>query len=148
MQLKIQRADKRHLAAINKLIVETRIGSPMKKIEGQFWFVRVDNKIVGCMGAELIGNNSAILTHLAVNESYRKRGIGMTLFKYVIDQVRRQNATTLALITMYYLFKRFKKRGFKLTKRALLPERVKNHWMFTAKRYMKCAAMIQEFPPQ
>lgn len=147
METKIFKADKRHLPAINDLIVRTKIGSRMKKLEGEFWCLRLDGQIVGCMGAELIGNNSAILTHLAVNESYRRRGVGMTLFSHAIEMVRREGATTFAFITMYYLFNRFKKRGFKVTRRAMLPETVRNHWMFTAKRYMKCAAMIREFPP-
>ncbi len=145
MRFSIQRADKRHLRDINRLVVETKIGSPMKTLEGRFWFVRVDGRIVGYVGAEMIGKDAAVLKHLAVDQQYRKRGIGMSLFRHAVAHVRARGATTIGFVTMYYHFNRFKKRGFKTRPRKLLPEKLQNHWMFTTKRYMKCAAMVQTF---
>lgn len=146
MQFTIHRADKRHLADINRLIIETRIGEPEHKLNGQFWFVRIDDRVVGIMGAEMIDKNTAALTHLAVDSSYRKRGIGMSLFDHAINHVRSLGATTVGFITMYYHFNRFKRYGFRTMPRKFLSEPLKSHWMFTAKRYMKCAAMVQTFP--
>ena len=117
----------------------------MKTLEGRFWFVRVDGRIVGYVGAEMIGKDAVVLKHLAVDQRYRKRGIGMSLFCHAVAHVRAQGATTIGFVTMYYHFNRFKKRGFKTRPRKLLPEKLQNHWMFTTKRYMKCAAMIQTF---
>ena len=145
MNFTIHKADKRHLADINRLIVGARIGSRMSALEGHFWFARADGRIVGCMGVEVIDANATVLTHLAVEEEYRKQGIGMTLFNHAIEYVRDSGAITIGFITMYYHFNRFKKRGFKTCPRKFLVEPIKSHWMFTAKRYMKCAAMVQSF---
>ncbi|MEK7118525.1 MAG: GNAT family N-acetyltransferase, partial [Patescibacteria group bacterium] len=86
----IHDADKRHLADVNRLIVGTRIGSAMKKLEGRFWFARVGGHIVGCMGVEVIGVKTAILTHLAVEEGYRRQGVGMSLFRHAMAVVRAE----------------------------------------------------------
>ena len=146
MHFTIHKADKRHLADINRLVVETKIGSPMEKLDGRYWIARVNGRVVGSMGAKIIGSNTAVLTTLAVEKSHRKLGVGMTLFDNAINYVRSQGATTIGFITMYYHFNRFKRRGFKTKPRKFLSEPLKSHWMFTAKRYMKCAAMIQSFP--
>lgn len=145
MSLTICRADKRHLSDINRLIVETKIGEPMDNLDGKFWFMKVNNRVVACVGIKIINENIAILIHLAVEKPYRRQGIGMALFNHAINHLRAQGITTVALITMYYHFNRFKKRGFKTMPRKLLPELIKGHWMFTSKRYMKCAAMIQNY---
>lgn len=145
MRFTVCKADKRHLPDISRLIVETKIGEAMDKLDGQFWFARMNGQIVGCMGAEMIDKDTAVLTHLAVDDSYRKQGIGMTLFDHAVNHVCAQGATTVGFITMYYHFRRFKRRGFETMPRKFLSEPLKSHWMFTAKRYMKCAAMVQTF---
>lgn len=145
MNIIIHRADQRHLKDISRLIVETKIGDPMKKLKGTFWFVRIDGKIVGCQGVEILENNTAILTYLAVDTDYRKRGIGTALFNHAMRFLRTRGVTTVAFVTMYYHFNKFKKKGFKTSPRKSLPDSVRNYWMFTVKRYMKCAVMIQNF---
>lgn len=142
----IHRANRHHLADINRLIVSANIGTPMNELEGIFWIAKVDHKVVGCVGAEIVGEDVAVLTYLAVEKDYRKNGIGMSLFNHSIRCcLLKRGIRFIAFITMYYHFRRFKKRGFRVLKRQLLPEAVVGHWMFTAKKYMKCAAMIQEF---
>jgi len=139
------KADKRHLSAINRLIVETRIGDPMDKLHGTFWFARVNGEIVGCAGVELIGNNAAVINYVAVRAGFRKKGIGMTLLGKVMGFARQQGVNLIGLVTMYYLFNRFKKRGFRTCPRKELPKALMDHWMFTAQRYMKCAAMFRRY---
>jgi len=68
----------------------------------------------------------------------------MALFAHALEHARGCGARTFAFLTMYYLFNRFKRRGFKTSPRQLLPEALRNHWMFVTKRYMKCAAMIKQ----
>ena len=148
MQFTIHKADKRHLPDINRLIVETRIGESEDKLDGQFWFAKVNGQIVGCMGGKMIDRNTAVLTHLAVDSSYRKQGIGMSLFDHTVNHFRSSGATNVGFVTMYYHFNRFKRRGFRTIPRKFLSEPLKSHWMFTAIRYMKCAAMVQTFPPR
>ena len=145
MNIVVYRADRRHLKDINRLIVETKIGDPMSKLKGIFWFVRMDGKIIGCQGVEILENNTAIFTYLAVDTDYRKCGIGTALFNHAMQFLRAQDIMVVAFVTMYYHFNKFKKKGFKTSPRRFLPDEVRNYWMFTAKRYMKCAAMIQNF---
>lgn len=142
MSCKISRADKRHLADINRLIVEAKISDPLDELPSTFWFVRKDGRIVGCVGGEFISDDAFVAQHLAVDKSYRKQGIGMTLFNHMVEHAIENGATTVSFITMYYHFRRFKKHGFRTIPRKQLPEHLQNHWMYTAKRYMKCAAMI------
>lgn len=145
MRFTIHEADKRHLRDINRLIVETNIRSAMKELEGRFWFARFNGSIVGCVGMEFVSPKTAIFTYLAVGKEYRHLGIGMSLHRHALASARKEGANVIAFITMYYHFNRFKKEGFKTQPRRFFPEDVREHWMFTAKRYMKCAAMIQEF---
>lgn len=142
MQLKILRADNRHLKDINRLIRGAKIGDGIKKPVKNFWIARLNKKIVGCAGLDLIGNKSAIFTHLVVAKKFRHQGIGLALINHRKRVARQRRANVLALITMYYYYNFYKRRGFKVVKRADLPEHLKNYWMFTAKRYKKCAVMI------
>lgn len=145
MNFTIHRADKRHLNDINRLIVEAKIGEPMDKFNGPFWFVRIDGRIVACAGLEFIYNKkAAVLTHLAVEKRLRRHGIGFTLIQHRINVAQKQGVKILALATMYYLFNFYKKRGFRTCPRKNLPDVVKDYWMFTVPRYKKCAVMIQE----
>ena len=146
MNFTIHAADTRHLPDINRLVVGVNIGSAMKKLEGCFWFARLSGRIVGCVGVERISDKTAILTHLAVEKRHRRLGIGMSLHQHAIATALKEGVRTIAFITMYYHFNRFKKEGFRTQPRRFLPDDVRGHWMFTAKRYMKCAAMIKKFP--
>lgn len=148
MKLAIHKANKRHLSDINRLVLKTGIGSPLKKLDGKYWVAKMDNRVVGSIGATMIGDTTAILANLAVEQLYRKQGIGMSLFDHAVNHVRSLGATTVGLVTMYYHFNRFKRRGFRTMPRKFLSEPLKSHWMFTAKRYMKCAAMVRTFPPK
>lgn len=157
MEFRIQQANCRHRLKIAELIVEGRIGedSLAKQLvslicsRAKYWFVRADGKIVGCVGADLIGGSrSAVLTHLVVEEEYRKQGIGMALFNHAINYCRGEGADTVAFVTMYYHFRRFKKLGFRVCRRAeITNSAIRNYWMFTTKRYMKCAVMMKKVRP-
>jgi N-acetylglutamate synthase-like GNAT family acetyltransferase len=146
MRFTIHKADKRHLSDINRLIVEARIGESEDALDGQFWVARVSGQIVGCVGGKMIDGNTAALTYLAVDSSYRRQGIGMSLFNHAVNHFCSRGATTVGFITMYYHFNRFKRRGFCTVPRKFLSEPLKSHWMFTARQYMKCAAMVRTFP--
>ena len=56
---------------------------------------------------------------------------------------KERGAKIVALVTMYYWFRFYKKRGFRTCPRADLPAVIKDYWMFTAPRYKKCAVMYQ-----
>lgn len=145
MPFSIHRADRRHLPDISRLIVETRIGDPLDHLPQNCWFARQDGRIVGFAAGEFADKRTFVGEYLAVEEGCRRQGIGMALFGHMVEDARRRGAKVMGFVTMYYLFNRFKKRGFRVVKRQDLPEALRSHWMFTVKRYMKCAAMIREF---
>ncbi|OGF61510.1 hypothetical protein A2662_01925 [Candidatus Giovannonibacteria bacterium RIFCSPHIGHO2_01_FULL_45_33] len=143
MKIKIVKADERHRKDINRLIREANIGDGIEGPVKNFWLAKLDDKIVGCAGLNFVGNKSAIFTHLVVEREYRHRGIGSALIVYRKRIAKEHDTDTLALITMYYHFNFYKRRGFKVVKRADLPNHLKNYWMFTAERYKKCAVLLQ-----
>ncbi len=50
----------------------------------------------------------------------------------------------MTLVSMYYHFNFYKHRGFRTIPRKELPADIIGYEQFTAKRYMKCAVMINE----
>lgn len=144
MEIKIIRAREQHRKEINRLIIGTRIGGPIKEPIKNFLIARVDGKTIGCAALECIGNGAAVFTHCAVQEEFRKKGIGSALVAERLRMARKKGIKILALVTMYYRFRFYKKRGFRTCPRAELPECVRNYWMFTEKKYKKCAVMIRK----
>ncbi len=141
----IRKADTRHKREIHKLVAGANMGRPLNELAKKLWFVKENGRIVACIGGEFIDDDTFIMQHLAVEKAYRKRGIGMTLFNHAVGYATKNGATTRSVLTMYYHFRRFKRRGFRTLPRKLLPDSLRNFWMYTEKRYMKCAAMIQVF---
>lgn len=141
---KILRADSRHRADINRLIRGANIGSGLNPNEPvrNFWVVKVDNKIVACAGLDFF-NDAAILTALVVEKARRHRGIGGALIRHRLEVAKRRGAKAVALVTMYYHFNLYKRRGFKTCPRKNLPKNIKDYGQFTTKRYMKCAVMFK-----
>lgn len=144
MHIKIAKADERHRRDIDRLLKKAKIGC-LGKAEPvrNFWFVREGGRIIACAGLDFF-NDAAIFTSLVVEREFRKRGIGSRLIQRRMAAAKEHRAKILALVTMYYHFNFYKRRGFRTCPRANLPECIKNYWMFTVKRYKKCAVMYQE----
>lgn len=142
MQIKIQKADQRHRKEINRLINQA-LGSSIKGSLKDIWFVRVKGEIVATGGLNFYQDQAAIFTHLVVKKEFRRQGIGSALIRHRMKVAEERGATILALVTMYYRYNFYKRRGFKTCPRKDLPESIKNHWMFTVQRYKKCAVMYQ-----
>ena len=144
MNFKIIKAREEHRKDISRLLRTTRIGSFGKheRIKN-FWVVKMNDRIVACAGLDFFDKEIAIFTHLAVEKEFRHQGIGSALIRLRMDKAKKRGAKILAFVTMYYWFRFYKKRGFRTCPRKNLSENIKNYWMFTAKRYMKCAVMYQ-----
>jgi N-acetylglutamate synthase-like GNAT family acetyltransferase len=143
LKFKIQQADKRHFSEINRLLIKTKIGQLKEGINGQLWFVRCHGKIIACADLEIIDPQVAIFLHWAVDPDYRHQGIGTALLNHALDFARQKGIRLVALATMYYHFRRFKKHEFRTCPRQDLPGTVKDYWMFMADRYKKCAVMLK-----
>lgn len=142
--LEIIKAGSRHRRAISHLIVSAKIGSRIRGPIRNFWIARLNGRIVGCAGLEFPKERVAIFTYLAVEREFRHQGIGSALIKHRKQEARKRRAKILALVTMYYLFRFYRKRGFQTCPRENLPELLKTYWMFTSSRYKKCAVMTQK----
>lgn len=143
-KVRIVRADERHRCNIDHLIHSTHIGDGMSGLVRGFWCAKVGNRIVGCGGINFINQDTAVLTHIAVEKEFRRQGIGTALISRCLDYARDMKVRHIALITMYYLFRRFKKHGFRVVRRATLTEPLSSYPDFTSKRYMKCAVMRRD----
>jgi N-acetylglutamate synthase-like GNAT family acetyltransferase len=145
MKYRIIKADERHRAEIDRLIKETRIGEGFEadRPVRHFWLAKMGERIVGCAGLFYF-NGVAILTHVAVEADLRKHGVGGALVDKAFADVKQKGVKAIALITMYYRFKWFKKWGFRTSPRADLPEHIRCFPDFTSKRYMKCAVMLND----
>jgi N-acetylglutamate synthase-like GNAT family acetyltransferase len=140
---KIIKADRRHRRDIGRLIREAKIGSgSQSSIPAYTWVAKVGNEIVGYAGLDLVGDRTAILHGIAVKREFRHQGIGSALINRRMEFARQRGISVFALVTMYYLFNFYKKRGFKTCPRGLLPDFLKNYPQFTAQRYKKCAVMV------
>lgn len=147
MGFAIVRADSRHKRAINKLIRGTKIGSGFKgPVPRNTWIAKTGGRIVGFAELEFIGKKAAILKGVAVDEEFRHQGIGSALIGHRFEVGRKQGVRVFALCTMYYLFKFYKKYGFKTCPREFLPEFLRSYPQFAAKRYRKCAVMVKGVP--
>lgn len=144
MKFRIQQADQRHLADINRLILGAKlIDEPLEKVGEHYWFVRIHGVIVACAALDFYGENGVILTHLVVDKAYRHQEIGTALIAHRMRIAQKGGMRIVALATMYYLFNFYKKRGFKTCPRKYLPNSIKNYWEFTSSRYKKCAVMYK-----
>ena len=141
---KIIRANERYRKDLNRLL-RKYLWSALAKNEPvkDYWIVKDDKgKVIACCGLEF-HNGNTILTSLVVEEKFRHRNIGSALIKHRLDVARKQRSRYAALVTMYYHFNFYKRRGFRTCPRADLPEELKDYWMFTTPRYKKCAVMYK-----
>ena len=141
---KILRAGERHRKEINRLIRKAKIGSGLDRNEPikNFWIVRNQNQVIACAGLDFY-NDFAILTTLVVDKEFRHQHIGGSLIQHRLNVAKQSGAKMVALVTMYYHFNFYKRRGFKTCPRKDLPESIKDYSQFTAKRYKKCAVMFR-----
>jgi N-acetylglutamate synthase-like GNAT family acetyltransferase len=144
MALTIIKADERHRGEINRLITGAKIGDGVEGPIRNFWVARLHGRIVGCAGLDFINARAAVFTHLVVEKDCRRQGIGSALIAKRFEAARKRNISVLTLITMYYHFNFYKRRGFRTIPRKQLPEDIRSYEQFTAKRYMKCAVMIND----
>jgi N-acetylglutamate synthase-like GNAT family acetyltransferase len=144
VKFQIIKASEKHRAEIDRLCRETRISDGFEGQVRNFWVAKVGDRIVGCAGMEFINKRAAVYTTLAVEEAMRHNGIGAALTAKRLEHARKRNVQMLLLITMYYHFNRYKRRGFRTIPRKELPEDVRSFEQFTAKHYMKCAVMIND----
>lgn len=151
MKVKILKADERHRQDINRLMRKAKIGcfskdEPIKNC----WFVRHRGRVVACTSLDFHGPYAAILRGIVVEDELRHRGIGSKLIAHRMRIAKERGAKIVALVTVYYWYRFYKKRGFRTCPRAKLPESIKNYRMFTDKHYKErgFAVMYRRLRPR
>lgn len=81
---------------------------------------RGDSSVIGAIGVELYGDRG-LLRSLVVHPSYRGRGLGKRLTSELEFRARKRGIKTLYLLTMSAV-DFFPRLGYKLTRRATVPE--------------------------
>jgi N-acetylglutamate synthase-like GNAT family acetyltransferase len=144
LKYRIIKANESHREEIDRLIVEAKIGDGFEGPISNCWVAKIDGRVIGFASLDLINKRAAVFTSLVVEKPYRRHGIGSALIDARFAAARKRGIKVLALITMYYRFAFYKRRGFRTIPRAELPADIATYEQFTAKRYMKCAVMINE----
>lgn len=144
MNFKITKAGERHRSEIDRLVRDAKIGDKFPGPIRNAWIARVGDRIVGFGALDFINERAACLVYLVVEKEFRKHGIGSALIAKRIEHAKRRGSKVLALCTMYYRFNFYKRRGFKVVRRADLADDLRAYGQFTDARYMKCAVMINE----
>lgn len=85
------------------------------------YFVSVeDRRVVGCAAVRAIGDGG-YLYGLAVHPDYRRKRIGSALTLARLRRVRHDGGTVAIVLVMFWNVRFFKRLGFKLVPRDLLP---------------------------
>ena len=141
MPIEIEQANRRDRPEISRLLKNARIGTDLNVPIEHYYMVRMDGQLIGVGAIDFPTPEVAILTRLAVRPDFRHRGIGAALVAHRLNVARQRGARLAALVTMYYRFNFYKRRGFRTCPREKLPTPLRDYWMFTEPRYMKCAVM-------
>ncbi len=135
-ELRIEEAKKSDHAAIVVLLQDTEL--PPDCIEAHlenFLIIRHPEAVagpeflVGSVGLEIYGE-SALLRSLAVHPDYQGTGLGTRLVDSITEVAKRKNITRLFLLTDT-AEEYFKKKGFAIVTRDLVPEDMKQSIEFT-----------------
>lgn len=88
------------------------------------FFVFIDNEgiIRGCCASHVVWDDLAEIKALAVDKQFLKRGIGKTLVKACIEEVKNLGVKKMFALT--YVDKFFIKSGFKVVNRDDLPQKI------------------------
>jgi N-acetylglutamate synthase-like GNAT family acetyltransferase len=108
-----KRSDVREIRSLYRLT-----GRPRRRaVRCAEYFVSVeDGRIVGCAGVRQIGDDG-YLYGLAVDPTYRRRGIGSALTVARLRRVSDNGGTIAVVLAMFWNVRFFKRLGFKLTRR-------------------------------
>lgn len=119
-------------------------------ISSEYFLAETDGKIVGC-GAVRARGQLGYLYGLAVEKSWRRRGIGHTLTNRRLDWLRETGVDSVFVLVMFWNIRFFKRHGFTLADRLRKRELVSLHQDFidkwSARSVLLVADLCQPQPP-
>jgi len=87
-----------------------------------FIVAELDNKIVGCCALEVVWSDLAEIKSLAIDESYKGKGIGTELVAAAVEQAVKLGVPKVFALTLEQGF--FEKSGFAIVEKEALPMKV------------------------
>lgn len=122
--LQLRKACREDISAIFALLQQVHLPLPLKNESVAFLVAELPGKgIAGCIGWEIHGN-CALLRSLAVETSFRNRGMATALTESAMDELARGDITEFVLLTVDAV--NFAARlGFEKTDRQDLPSQIK-----------------------
>jgi len=87
-----------------------------------FIVAELDETIVGCCALEVIWADLAEIKSLAIDESYKGKGIGRELVAAAVEQAAKLGVSKIFALTLEPAF--FEKSGFAIVKKETLPMKV------------------------
>ena len=126
---KIRSASEEDWSAI--LALQNSLNRPVRadSVATEF-VVAITDSIVGC-GAVRKRGGLGYLYGLAVSKKWRKQGIGHALTQQRLDWLRVQGVTSVFVLAMFWNIKFFRKHGFELVPKSLLPSLLHLHGDFS-----------------
>ncbi|MHA1924431.1 MAG: arsenic resistance N-acetyltransferase ArsN2 [Candidatus Thorarchaeota archaeon] len=141
---KVERTNPSELSSILSLLNDVDLpGEGVKDYISNFLTLKskddLDLTTWGCVGLEIYGS-SALLRSMAIAPEYQGKGLGTVLTEAIIEDARKKGISTLFLLTdtAEDFFRRF---GFRIVERELIPEDVKTSIEFT-KLCLEAPAMM------
>ena len=71
----------------------------LKQPEIKFWSVWDNNQLIGSGAIKILSSNHAEIKSMRVSKSYRNRGIGSLILKFIINQAKQLGISRLSLET-------------------------------------------------
>ena len=109
------------------------------------YFVAITDSIVGCGAARKKGN-IGYLYGLAVDKLWRRQGIGHTLTQRRLDWLGGQGVTSVFVFAMFWNVRFFRKHGFELASKSLLPTLQDLHGDFSQRWSTRSALLSCNLP--
>jgi amino-acid N-acetyltransferase len=108
-----------------------------------FWIAEIKGNIVGCCALHIVWEDLAEIRSLAVKPSNKRQGIGKSLVETCLQEAKNLEIKKVFVLTYQKEF--FKKLGFEVIDKSLLPHKVWN-MCINCPKFPNCdeIAMIKE----
>jgi N-acetylglutamate synthase-like GNAT family acetyltransferase len=117
-----------------------RVDSPTS----EYFVAWMEGMVVGC-GAVRKNRDVGYLYGLAVDKSWRRRGVGHALTQHRLDWLRNEAANSAYVLAMFWNVRFFRKHGFELADRSFMCELAHLHGDFSQSWSVRSALLKLKF---
>jgi N-acetylglutamate synthase-like GNAT family acetyltransferase len=110
----------------------------------EYFIASIEESVIGCAAVRKDGD-VGYLYGLAVDKAWRRQGIGHALTKERLDWLRNEAANSAYVLAMFWNVRFFKKHGFELTDRSLVPQLGQLHGDFLQSWSVRSALLRYKF---